>query len=91
MSEREYLDVVGFIEQGREKKRKPVNIGYAYRNGKGDLSIQLTSIPVGGSWDGSLVVQKRREQQQGGGYGTSGHGASAKHAVDTDDYGPDPF
>lgn len=97
----EYLDVVGFIEMGREKKRKPVTIGYAYRNNKGDLSVQLTSIPVGGSWDGSLVIQKRRErddQPRGGGssYGTSGHGASAKHAVtperdDFDDRGGLPF
>lgn len=86
--EKEYLDVVGFIEQGREKKRKPVTIGYAYKNNKGDLSVQLQSIPVGGSWDGSLVIQKRRERDDqprtGGGSsdgGTSGYGASAKHAV----------
>jgi len=66
MSDKEYLDVVGFIEQGRERKRKPVTIGYAYRNNKGDLSVQLQSIPVGGSWDGSLVIQPRRERDTTG-------------------------
>jgi hypothetical protein len=63
MAEKEYLDVVGFITEGREQKRKPVTIGYAYRNDKGDLSIKLRSVPVG-SWDGSLIVQKRRERDQ---------------------------
>jgi hypothetical protein len=91
--EKQYLDVVGFIEQGREKKRKPVTIGYAYRNNKGDLSIQLQSIPVGGSWDGSLVVQPRREREQGAGngYGTSGYGANAKHTGSPDDDSGMPF
>lgn len=64
MAEKEYLDVVGFVVEGREQKRKPVTCGYAYHNDRGDLSIKLRSVPVG-SWDGSLIVQKRREQTDG--------------------------
>lgn len=85
MAEKEYLDVVGFIEQGREKKRKPVTIGYAYRNAKGDLSLQLQSIPVGGSWDGSLVVQKRREKND-----NAGNGGGRSYSGGGDDASSDP-
>ena len=78
MADKEYLDVVGFVVEGREGKRKPVTCGYAYRNDRGDLAIKLRSVPVG-QWDGSLVVQKRQERtdgaprgggtpQRGGGY-----------------------
>lgn len=62
MSEKEYLDVVGFIKVGREQKSKVLTLGYAFRQDDGGLRVQLQTLPAGNTWDGSMIVQKRREQ-----------------------------
>ena len=73
MADREFLDVIAFVPRGQENKRKPQNVGYAFwkdNNGKQELRITMTSLPLG-AWDGSLIVQEKREQRDAGagGYG----------------------
>lgn len=62
-------DVVATIgsykdKQGNEKKNY-VNIGKAFTNDQGQISIKLNTVPVGPEWSGwlSLYPVKEREQQ----------------------------
>jgi len=51
--------------QGNEKKRY-LNVGKAFTNEQGQISIKLETIPVGPDWSGwlSLYEPKPREAQQ---------------------------
>lgn len=60
----DYLDVVAFIEVGMDRKRQPRTIGYAKaRDGKVYVNLQMFPAP-GSGWDGSLVIEKRREREE---------------------------
>lgn len=68
MSENEYWEAVGFIEQ-RDGKKRAQRIGRALI--KADkVTVYLDAVPVG-KWDGSIVLQPKREggYQRGGGRG----------------------
>lgn len=59
MSEREYMDMTIFVE-GHDGKKRPMRIGYAYKNDKGALAFKLECLPVpGAKTDFSGVIQKR--------------------------------
>lgn len=61
MADKEFLDVVAFIENHKGEK-KPKTLGYAYRKENGDVQIQLDTVPAHG-WTGGIVVQPRREKE----------------------------
>jgi hypothetical protein len=61
--DREFLNVVAFVDDSRGKKRA-IDCGYAYRDGD-KMRVKMKAIPTG-AWDGSLTIE-RREQRQGGG------------------------
>jgi hypothetical protein len=63
MSDKKFLDVVGFVVQGREQKKRVARVGWAVVNDDGTVRIQLDSIPVG-AWDGVLLAQPPRPKNE---------------------------
>lgn len=68
---------VGEYEVQGQKKKRYVNVGSAFTNDEGNISIKLDAVPVSPEWSGwlSLFVPKERQQQAppqtrpvGGGY-----------------------
>lgn len=62
----EYQDVIAFLEIGNQTppKKVPRRIGSAWINRDGKVAVRLQMIPVpGNGWDGSLLIEKRQEQQ----------------------------
>jgi hypothetical protein len=57
MADKQFYNVKAFVETNG--KKKVVDCGFLYENGKGGFSIKLTSIPVAG-WDGSLLAELPR-------------------------------
>ncbi len=57
------LNVIAFIQVGREKKAQPRSVGYAAQRGD-KLYLTLQMLPTPGSgWDGvTLVVEPKREE-----------------------------
>jgi hypothetical protein len=64
MSDKVFYDIKAFIETGKDGKKKVVNCGYLYENGKGGFSIKLQSIPTAG-WDGSLLAEIPKPKAEG--------------------------
>ena len=63
------FDVVATVgkytdRNGQEKKRY-VNVGAAFENDKGQLSIKIETIPVGPEWSGWLSLYEPKERSQG--------------------------
>jgi hypothetical protein len=68
----EYTD-----RQGQKKKRY-LNVGAVFENDKGELSLKIESIPVGGEWNGwvSFYVPKEIQRQEAKPAAQSGGGFS---------------
>ena len=61
MSENSFLDLVVFLD-GKDGKRLPKTIGWC-KSDNGKMRGRIDVIPVRG-WDGSFVIEERREQGQ---------------------------
>jgi len=58
---KEYLDIVVFVVNGKTGAKRPMSIGYAYAKDNGEMAFQITNMPTTGT-DYSGVIQKRRER-----------------------------
>lgn len=50
--------------QGQEKSRY-LNVGAVFENDRGQLSIKLEALPVGGEWSGWLQLYEPKEREHG--------------------------
>ena len=64
MADKEYLDIVGFVTNTKTGKKRVVRCGYGYLDDQGGARLYLEATPAG-NWDGSLLLQKRRERSDG--------------------------
>lgn len=73
-------------KQGNEKKRY-VNVGAAFEDDQGRLSIKLETIPVGPEWSGwiSLYPPKERDASPVTEHSAAKANAYQKQPIDTDE------
>jgi hypothetical protein len=76
----EYTD-----SQGNKKKRY-LNVGAVFENNKGDLSLKIESIPVGGDWNGwvSFYVTKESQPRQDAKPAANKHGGGSFSDMESD-------
>jgi hypothetical protein len=67
MSDRVFYNLKAFVDQGPDKKKKVVDVGYLYANDKGGFNLKLIATPVAG-WDGSLVAELPKPKEDDVGF-----------------------
>lgn len=66
--DRVFFNLKAFVDQGPDKKKKVVECGYLYDNGKGGFNLKIIATPTAG-WDGSLIAELPKPKGEGGGRG----------------------
>jgi hypothetical protein len=80
MSDRQFFRAVSFIK-GKDKP-KPVQVGYGYKNERGDIVLVIETPPLPHLWDGRVILNASQGQNTDGGEGR-GQRASVQ-SVDDD-------
>lgn len=69
MPNRKTHDVVAtvgeYTDRNGEKKKRYLNVGSAFTDDQGRISIKLEALPVGKDWSGYLSLYPPKEQDQG--------------------------
>ena len=55
-----------YTNKAGEKKKNYTNVGKAFTDDQGRISMKLTSIPVGPEWSGWLSLYPAKDKEQGG-------------------------